>query len=71
VAEWDYWYDGNPVSEELPGSDGLPLIDVGERREGGSYTQRMGYISVWNSVMDEHNYLARRWNEFLRACKAA
>jgi putative spermidine/putrescine transport system substrate-binding protein len=22
-------------------------------------------IAVWNSVMDEHNYLVRRWNEFL------
>jgi putative spermidine/putrescine transport system substrate-binding protein len=22
-------------------------------------------IAVWNSFMDEHNYLVRRWNEFL------
>jgi putative spermidine/putrescine transport system substrate-binding protein len=22
---------------------------------------------VWNSVMDEHNYLVRRWADFLRA----
>ncbi|MBW5414522.1 PotD/PotF family extracellular solute-binding protein [Pseudomonas sp. MAG002Y] len=71
AAEWDYWYDGKPAREELLGSDGLPLIDSGERREGGSYAQRMGHISVWNSVMDEHNYLVRRWNDFLRARKAA
>lgn len=69
AAEWDYWYAGLPAREELPGSDGLPLIDPGAYREGGSYAQRMGHISVWNSVMDEHNYLVRRWADFLRAGK--
>ncbi|WP_277963570.1 extracellular solute-binding protein [Pseudomonas sp. RIT-To-2] len=70
AAEWDYWYDGKPAREELMGSDGLPLIDAGACREGGSYAERMGHISVWNSVMDEHNYLVRRWADFLRAGKA-
>jgi putative spermidine/putrescine transport system substrate-binding protein len=28
---------------------------------------RMGRIAVWDSVMDEHNYLVRRWTEFMRA----
>ena len=68
-AEWDYWYDGKPAREVLNGSDGLPLIDAGSYREGGSYAQRMGHISVWNSVMDEHNYLVRRWADFLRAAR--
>lgn len=66
-AEWDYWYAGKPAREELLGSDGLPLIDVGEVRDGGSYEARMGHIAVWNSVMDEHNYLVRRWGDFMRA----
>ncbi len=22
-----------------------------------------GRVAVWNTVMDEHNYLARRWSE--------
>ncbi|AZF25251.1 PotD/PotF family extracellular solute-binding protein [Pseudomonas sp. R2-60-08W] len=66
-AEWDYWYAGKPAREELSGSDGLPLIDIGEVRDGGSYEQRMGHIAVWNSVMDEHNYLVRRWGDFMRA----
>ncbi|EGH41537.1 hypothetical protein PSYPI_03537, partial [Pseudomonas syringae pv. pisi str. 1704B] len=26
-----------------------------------------GHIAVWNSVMNEHNYLVRRWNDILRA----
>lgn len=67
AAEWDYWYEGKPATERLPGSDGEPLIEPGEIREGGSYAQRMGHIGVWNSVMDEHNYLVRKWTDFLRA----
>jgi len=70
AAEWDFWYGGLPAREELAGSDGLPLIEVGQRREGGSYAQRMSHIGVWNSVMDEHNYLVRRWSEFLRTTAA-
>lgn len=68
-AEWDYWYDGRPATEQLPGSDGLPLIDPGEVREGGAYAQRMGHIGVWNAVMDEHNYLVRRWGDLLRTAR--
>lgn len=67
AAEWDYWYAGLPAREQLMGSDGQPLIEAGEVREGGSYEQRMGHIGVWNAVMDEHNYLVRKWADFLRA----
>lgn len=67
AAEWDFWYEGKPATEVLPDADGKPLIAKGERREGGSYHQRMSHIGVWNSVMDEHNYLVRRWHDFLRA----
>lgn len=56
-----------PAREQLLGSDGLPLIDAGEIRDGGSYEERMGHIAVWNSVMNEHNYLVRRWSDILRA----
>ncbi len=24
----------------------------------------MSHIAVWNAVMDEHNYLTRRWQDF-------
>ncbi|WP_122431824.1 ABC transporter substrate-binding protein [Pseudomonas viridiflava] len=67
AAEWDYWYAGLAAREQLLGSDGLPLIDAGEVRDGGSYEERMGHIAVWNSVMNEHNYLVRRWSDILRA----
>lgn len=66
-AEWDYWYAGKAASEDLPDAYGNPLIPQGETRDGGSYEQRMSHIAVWNSVMDEHNYLVRRWHDFLRA----
>lgn len=65
--EWDYWYEGKPARQDLCGPEGDTVVRAGERRDGGSYWQRMGKVAVWNSFMDEHNYLARRWNEFLRA----
>lgn len=67
VAEWDYWYGGKPAAHDLLGIDGEPLVSQGHRREGGNYSSRMSKIAVWNSVMDEHNYLMRRWNDFMAA----
>jgi putative spermidine/putrescine transport system substrate-binding protein len=66
-GEWDYWYQGAPAPVDLTGPNGKPLFRKGEVRDGGSYQERMSRIAVWNSVMDEHNYLVRRWNEFLAA----
>jgi putative spermidine/putrescine transport system substrate-binding protein len=66
-AEWAYWYDGKAASGELPGPVSEHLVTAGQRRDGGSYVSRMGRIAVWDSVMDEHNYLVRRWTEFMRA----
>lgn len=67
AAEWAYWYDGKPAESELPGPTSKHLIAAGQQRDGGNYVSRMGRIAVWNSVMDEHNYLVRRWNEFKQA----
>ncbi|ASW04322.1 ABC transporter substrate-binding protein [Paraburkholderia aromaticivorans] len=66
-AEWAYWYDGKPAAAELLGPTRRHLVAAGQRRDGGSYVARMGRIAVWDSVMDEHNYLVRRWTEFMRA----
>ncbi|WP_226571032.1 ABC transporter substrate-binding protein [Mangrovibacter yixingensis] len=65
-AEWDFWYGGKPATETLFDALGAPLIAKGEIRDGGSYEQRMSHIAVWNSVMDEHNYLTRQWQEALK-----
>lgn len=64
--EWAYWYEGQPAAVDLCGPDGRRTILAGERRSGGSYWQRAGSIAVWNSTMDEHNYLTRRWADLVR-----
>jgi len=67
AAEWDYWYAGRPASEPLRNQFGDLAIPEGDLREGGSHSERMSRVRVWNTFMDEHNYLVRRWNEFLSA----
>ena len=38
---------------------------AGAMRDGGSYDERMGAVACWNSVMDENDYMVRKWNEFI------
>jgi putative spermidine/putrescine transport system substrate-binding protein len=64
-AEWNYWYEGEPASEELAGPDGETTISRGETRSGGAYRQRASRIAIWNTTMDEHNYLVRRWSQLV------
>ncbi len=66
-GEWAYWYDGAPAPEKLSCPTGERAISSGSTRAGGSYVSRMSRIAVWNSVMDEHNYLVRRWTEFMQS----
>jgi putative spermidine/putrescine transport system substrate-binding protein len=65
--EWDYWYMGKPAAKDLPDPFGTIIIKKGEVREGGSYWARYSKINVWNSLMDENDYLEKRWTEFLSA----
>jgi putative spermidine/putrescine transport system substrate-binding protein len=67
AAEWGYWYEGKPAREDLPDPFGEICVHAGEVRDGGSYVERMSRVRVWNTIMDDHNYLARRWSEFLNA----
>ena len=65
TAEWSYWYDGQEASQDLFGVDGETIIvRRGARRSGGSYLERARRISLWNTVMDEHNYATRAWTRF-------
>lgn len=66
-AEWDYWYGGKAAKENLTDPKGRKIITIGSVREGGSIQDRMSNIALWNTLMDEQNYLVRRWNEFLTA----
>lgn len=65
--EWDYWYMGKPAARELPDPFGTIIVPEGEIRDGGSYWDRFRNIAVWNSLMDENDYLVKRWTEFLSA----
>jgi putative spermidine/putrescine transport system substrate-binding protein len=66
-AEWSFWYDGKAASTALPGPDGAIVIPAGAVRSGGSVLDRISRIALWNTTMREHNYLVRRWNQFLDA----
>ena len=65
--EWDFWYDGKPAAKNLNDPFGHHLVNKGEVRFGGSYEQRFRNIAVWNSLMDENDYLGKRWTEFVNA----
>ncbi len=65
--EWDYWYDGREATEDLLGTDGNIAVRAGRTRRGGSYSERLSKIAIWNTVMDNYDYSVDRWFEFLRA----
>lgn len=65
--EWAYWYEGRPAEKPLRDPFGQVCIAPGETREGGAHMERMSTVRVWNTFMDEHTYLVRRWKEFLDA----
>jgi len=67
AEEWDFWYMGKPAAKELPDPFGNIVVNKGEVRDGGSYWDRFSNIAVWNSLMDENDYLVKRWTEFLSA----
>ncbi|MFN0303760.1 MAG: PotD/PotF family extracellular solute-binding protein [Burkholderiales bacterium] len=66
-GEWEFWYEGKPAASNLNDPFGNKLIEKGAVRDGGSYEQRFKSIAVWNSLMDENDYLVKRWTEFLNA----
>ena len=65
--EWDFWYLGKPAAKELPDPFDTIIVEKDEVRDGGSYWDRFKNIAVWNSLMDENDYLVKRWTEFLSA----
>jgi putative spermidine/putrescine transport system substrate-binding protein len=65
--EWGYWMEGKAAVQDIKGPDGTILEKAGAKRDGGSYEDRMGAVACWNSVMDENDYMVRKWNEFIAA----
>lgn len=65
--EWGYWFEGKAATDVITSPFGDPLAQAGEVRDGGSFYDRMGAVAAWNSVMDENQYMVRKWNEFIAA----
>ena len=63
--EWAYWMEGKPAAQDIHAPDGSLIEKAGAIRDGGSYDERMGNVACWNSVMDENDYMVRKWNEFI------
>ncbi len=63
--EWDYWYEGMPAATDLHGTDGKVAVQRGETRSGGAYTTRFEHVAVWNTVIDQYEYLLLRWKDLL------
>ena len=65
--EWGYWYEGKAAVGEIKSPQGVVMEKPGAVRDGGSFLERMGHVACWNSVMDENQYMVRKWNEFIAA----
>ena len=65
--EWDYWYEGKPATEAIIDPYGVPMEKAGAKRDGGSFLERVTNISCWNTLMDEAQYMNKRWNDFKAA----
>src|SRR6266852_5728894 len=65
--EWGYWMEGKAAVGDIKAPDGTILEKAGAKRDGGSYDDRMGAVACWNAVMDENDYMVRKWNEFIAA----
>lgn len=68
AAEYDYWWRGKAAASDLPGITGkVGDIKKGERREGGSFAQRICKYASWNSYPRESVHLVKTVNDFLSA----
>ena len=65
--EWGFWYEGKAAQGDILSPTGDKLAGAGEVRDGGAFLDRMGSVVCWNSVMDENQYMVRKWNEFIAA----
>jgi putative spermidine/putrescine transport system substrate-binding protein len=63
--EWNYWYEGQPATEDILDPWGAKMEDEGHVRDGGAFWERMGHIACWNTLMDENRYMINKWNEFV------
>jgi putative spermidine/putrescine transport system substrate-binding protein len=66
--EYQFWYNGQPASRDLPGITGrVGDIKKGQIRDGGSFIRRSCKYTAWNSFYTENVYQVKKFNEFLSA----
>lgn len=65
--EWGFWMEGKEAKTDIVSPTGEKIENKGAVRDGGSFWDRMGNVTVWNTVMDEDRYMVRKWNEFIAA----
>jgi putative spermidine/putrescine transport system substrate-binding protein len=65
--EWGFWFEGKPAEGDIKNPQGQIMEKAGAVRDGGSFYDRMGAVACWNAVMDENQYMVRKWNEFIAA----
>ncbi|MCU0826029.1 MAG: PotD/PotF family extracellular solute-binding protein [Tabrizicola sp.] len=65
--EWGYWFEGKAAQGDIVSPQGQVIEKAGAVRDGGSFENRMGKVACWNAVMDENQYMVRKWNEFIAA----
>jgi putative spermidine/putrescine transport system substrate-binding protein len=66
--EYGFWYGGQTAGRDLPGINGkIGDIKKGAKRDGGSFGQRIGHYSSWNSYFTNSAFQIKRWNDFLSA----
>ncbi len=65
--EWGHWFEGKPAAGDILSPTGDKLAGAGDLRDGGAFVDRMGKVACWNAVMDENQYMVRKWNEFIAA----
>lgn len=65
--EWGFWFEGKPAEGDITNPFGTVMEKAGAVRDGGSFFDRMGAVACWNAVMDENQYMVRKWNEFIAA----
>ncbi|MQQ09653.1 extracellular solute-binding protein [Epibacterium sp. SM1979] len=65
--EWGFWFEGKEAKGDIANPFGDVMEKAGAVRDGGSFYDRMGAVACWNAVMDENQYMVRKWNEFIAA----
>ncbi len=63
--EWGFWFEGKEAKGDITNPFGDVMEKAGAVRDGGSFYDRMGAVACWNAVMDENQYMVRKWNEFI------